>query len=104
MQGHWHSSPDLTDYYVDWESKRFGPGQYSTSISNPVKDPISDGKNGTPRVGSETCSKNITSAIGKEPHKQNTLRGSKGLFYAIRFQYFTDKYLQVFSVPILGSP
>ena len=60
MQGHWHSSPDLTDYYVDWESKRFGPGQYSTSISNPVKDPISDGKNGTPRVGSETCSKNIT--------------------------------------------
>ena len=26
MQGHWHASPELTDYYVDWNSKRFGPG------------------------------------------------------------------------------
>ena len=59
MQGHWHSSPDLTDYYVDWNSKRFGPGQFGTSISHPVQNPISDGKNGTPRVGSTTHGKQI---------------------------------------------
>ena len=59
MQGHWHSSPDLTGYYVDWESKRFGPGQFGTSISHPVQNPISDGKNGTPRVGSTTHGKQI---------------------------------------------
>ena len=59
MQGHWHSSPDLTGYYVDWESKRFGPGQFGTSISNPVQDPISDGKNGSPRVGSTTHGKQV---------------------------------------------
>ena len=59
MQGHWHSSPDLTEYYVDWNSKRFGPGQFGTSISHPVQNPISDGKNGTPRVGSTTHGKQI---------------------------------------------
>lgn len=59
MQGHWHSSPELTGYYVDWDSKRFGPGQFGTSISNPVTNPISDGKNGTPRTGSTTHGKQI---------------------------------------------
>ena len=57
MQGHWHDSPDLTDYYVDWNSRRLGPGQFNTSISKPVKDPISDSKNGTPRTGTTTHGK-----------------------------------------------
>ena len=59
MQGHWHSSPDLTGYYYDGDSKRFGPGQFGTSISHPVQNPISDGKSGTPRVGSTTHGKQI---------------------------------------------
>ena len=59
MQGHWHNSPDLTDYYVDWNSRRFGPGQFNTADGHPVKDPISDGKNGTPRVGTTTHGKQI---------------------------------------------
>lgn len=59
FQGHWHSSPDLTDYYVDWNSKRFGPGQFGTAISNPVTNPISDGRNGTPRTGPTTHGKQI---------------------------------------------
>lgn len=59
MQGHWHASPELTNYYVDWDSKRFGPGQFGTSISQPVRDPISDGKNGAPRVGSTTHGKQL---------------------------------------------
>ena len=59
MQGHWHSSPELTGYYVDWNSGRFGPGQFDTAVSNPVRDPISDRKNGTPRVGTTTHGKQI---------------------------------------------
>ena len=59
MQGHWHSSPDLTGYYYNGDSKRFGPGQFGTSISHPVQNPISDGKSGTPRVGSTTHGKQI---------------------------------------------
>ena len=59
MQGHWHDSPDLTGYYVDWASNRFGPGQFGTAISKPVQDPISDSKNGTPRTGTTTHGKQI---------------------------------------------
>lgn len=57
MQGHWHKSPDLTVYYTDFNSVRFGPGQFGTADASPVKDPTSDGKNGTPRTGSTTHGK-----------------------------------------------
>lgn len=57
MQGHRHSSPDLTAYYADGNTGRFGPGQFGTANGNPIKDPISDGKNGNPRTGSTTHGK-----------------------------------------------
>ena len=59
MQGHWHDSTDLTGYYVDGPTNRFGPGQFGTTDLHPIKDPISDGKNGTPRKGSTTHGKQI---------------------------------------------
>ena len=57
MQGHWHISPDLAGYYADASTKRFGPGQFGTANANPIQDPTSDGKNGTPRTGSTTHGK-----------------------------------------------
>ena len=59
MQGHWHSSPELAGYYADADTRRLGPGQFGTAIRYPVQDPISDGKNGSPRVGSTTHGKQV---------------------------------------------
>lgn len=57
FQGHWHASADLASYYVDRSTGRFGPGQFGTADSNPVKGPTSDGINGNPRIGAITHGK-----------------------------------------------
>lgn len=84
MQGHRHQSPNLAGYYADQSTGRFGPGQFGTADEKPVKNPISDGKNGTPRTGSTTHGKQkavyiyikATSGLG-ENQQENVLNDTK---------------------------
>jgi len=60
FQGHWHSSDVGLVYTNTSDNGGVGPGNFeSTSYIDYVKDPISDGTNGTPRTGNTTRGKQV---------------------------------------------
>lgn len=59
MQGHWHKLEFDSGSSASGSYSRFRTGTGESDMAT-VKEPISDGTNGTPRVGSKTYPENIT--------------------------------------------